>query len=139
MDRRQLIYSLIFPCLNMFFSLLIGLSIRSFAVPFMIIVGVAPILLTVFCKIDTSDSIKSRVIWLLISVIICFLSWLTYSIDMILYTPLLPIMFSGFVYVYIILSENCLSSREIVLKWFIMALSNPINSYFGFMVLLAAF
>lgn len=138
MNRRQLIYSLIFPCLNMVLSLLLALSIGGFAVPFMIITGVAPFLLTVLCKIDTGDSIKSRVILLSISSVICFLSWLTSSRDIILYTSLLLIMISGFVYVYIILPENYLSRREIVIKWLIMALSNPINSYCAIIVLLIA-
>ena len=110
------------------------LFLFSFTLLFGVVAGgIVPILFIVMYHIDVSEYFKPRLIALLISAGICFLSWLDTSGPFVIIAPVVSACLTVFYIARKHLHEELHSSHG-KRKLFVMAISNPILLYLGFVL-----
>lgn len=119
---------IIFTSLNadtLYFTLLIGI----------IIGGVIPLLLTIIFHIDTTNCFFAKLIFVIISIIVCVVSLFNTQNHGLIVLPLIIEIISIFFYLLIDYSDD-IEQRIIIkiIKVLVLSLSNPLMIYIGLLL-----
>lgn len=136
------IKNLVFPLINILLSifLITIISTNSEKMFFTILLGfimggIIPFVFILIFQIDTTDCFLSKLIFVIISIIVCAFSWLSILDYRQIYIPLVIETVSIFYYLLIDYSDDFDQGIFIkIIKALVLSLSNPLMIYIGILL-----
>ena len=138
----KIIKNLLFPFINIslpiIFIIVTSLNIEYFCFTLLIGIimgGIVPLLLIILFKIDTTDCFFKKLIFVIISIIVCIFTWFSTWDYSLIIIPLIIEIIS--IFFYILIDQSDENERGIlikIVKVLVLSLSNPLIVYIGILL-----
>ena len=138
----KIVKNLLFPFINIslpiIFIIVTSLNIEYFCFTILIGIimgGIVPLLLIILFKIDTSDCFLKKLIFVIISIIVCIFTWFSTWDYSLIIIPLVIEIIS--IFFYILIDQSDENERGIlikIVKVLVLSLSNPLIVYIGILL-----
>ena len=138
----KIIKNLLFPFINIslpiIFIIVTSLNIEYFCFTLLIGIimgGIVPLLLIILFKIDTTDCFFKKLIFVIVSIIVCIFTWFSTWDYRLIIIPLVIEIIS--IFFYILIDQSDENERGIlikIVKVLVLSLSNPLIVYIGILL-----